>query len=118
MGFNTNRFSRSTHAWGTLGATVMTLGAIPFLRIAYALPQGEGMGDMLSLGAGAALLMSGAVVYAVRSLVTFASWRRAVHEDQSLWERLNDEQRRAGANDALAMNGKNREHSGRWNRAA
>ena len=96
----------------------MTLGAIPVLGFAYALSRGEGMGDMLSLGVGAALLMSGAVVYAIRSLAAYASWSRAVNEDQFLWERLDDEQRRAGANGALAMNEKSREHSGRKNRAA
>ena len=112
------RFSRSTQALCALAATCMTLGAIPVLGSAYALSQGEGMGDMWSLGVGAALLMSGEVVYAVRSLVAFASWSRAVNEDQSLWQKIDDTQRRAGAIDALATNGKHREHSGRKNRAA
>ena len=112
------RFSRSTQALGALAATCMTMGAIPILGLAYALLQGEGMGDMQSLGVGVALLMSGAVVYAIRSLAAFASWSRAVNEDQSLWQKIDDTQRRAGANDALAMNGKSREHSGRKQRAA
>ncbi len=112
------RFSRSTQALGALAATCMTLGAIPVLGSAYALSQGEGMGDMWPLDVGGALLMSGVVVYAVRSLVAFASWSRAVNEDQSLWEKIDNSQRRASANDALAMNEENREHSGRKNRAA
>lgn len=116
------RFSRPTQAWGTLGAACMTLGAIPFLRSAYVPIQEVGMGDVQSLMVGFLLLLLGALAYAVRSLVAFASWSRAVNEDQSLWERLDHEQRRASANDALAMNGKNREnigdHAGRKSRAA
>ena len=111
-------FSRLTQAWRALAATCMTLGAIPILGFGYALLQGEGMGDMQSLGVGAALLMSGVAVYAVRSLAAYASWSRAVNEDQFLWERLDDEQRRAGANGAPAMNEKGSEHIGRKNRAA
>ena len=112
------RFSRPTQAWGALGAACTTLGAIPFLVFLYVPIQGEGMGDMQSLAVGSALLLLGAMAYAVRSLVAFASWSRAVNEDQSLWEKIDDKQRRAGANDALAMNGKNCEDSGRKNRAA
>ncbi|MCH8949283.1 MAG: hypothetical protein IIB87_02765 [Chloroflexi bacterium] len=112
------RFSRSTQAWGALGAAWTTLGAIPFLRFLYVPIQGEGMGDMQSLMVGAVLLLLGALMYAVRSLVAFASWSRAVNEDQSLWEKIDTTQRRASANDALAMNGENREHIGRKSRAA
>ena len=112
------RFSRPTQAWRSLAATCMTLGAIPVLGVAYALLQGEGMGDMRSLGAGVALLMSGAIVYAIRSLAAFAGGSRTVSEDQLLWERLDDEQRRAGAKGALATNEKNREQIGRKSRAA
>ena len=112
------RFSRPTQAWGALGAAGTTLGAIPFLRFLYAPIQGDGMGDMQPLLVGCLLLLLGALMYAVRSLVAFASWSRAVNEDQSLWEKIDDKQRRAGANDALAMNGKNCEDSGRKNRAA
>lgn len=112
------RFSRPTQAWGVLGATCATLGAIPFLRFLYVPIQGEGMGDMQSLMVGCLLLLLGALMYAVRSLAAFASWSGAVNEDQSLWQKIDDTQRRGGANDALAMIGKNREHSGRKNRAA
>ena len=112
------RFSRPTQAWGVLAATCMTLGAIPLLGVAYALSQGESMGDVRSLGVGAALLMSGAVVYAIRLLAAYARRNRAVNEDQSLWEGLDDTERRAGANGAPAMNEKSREDNGRKNRAA
>ncbi len=112
------RFSRPTQAWGALGAAWTTLGAIPFLRFLYVPIQGEGLGDMQSLMVGCLLLLLGALMYAVRSLVAFVSWSRAVNEDQSLWGKIDTTQRRAGANDALAMNGEICEHSGRKSRAA
>lgn len=112
------RFSRPAQVWGALGAACTTLGAIPFLVFLYVPIQGEGMGDMQSLMVGFLLLLLGAMMYAVRSLVAFASWSRAVNEDQSLWEKIDTTQRRASANGALAMNGENREYSGRKSRAA
>ena len=112
------RFSRPTQAWGVLGATCTTLGAIPFLRFLYVPIRGEGVGDMQSLMVGCLLLLLGALMYAVRSLAAFASWSKAVNEDQSLWQKIDDAQRRGGADDVLAMNGESREHIGRKNRVA
>jgi hypothetical protein len=67
--------------YGTLGAVLLGLSAIPFVRFAILVAMGQGYGHVQSLVIGAVLAFLGGQMFIMGMLATAISWNRRMMED-------------------------------------
>ncbi len=72
---------RPMQVYGSIGAALLALGALPFARYGYFLWQGESRGHVQSLVAGAALWIVGGQMFITGMLATAIAWNRKMIED-------------------------------------
>jgi hypothetical protein len=72
---------RPMQVYGSLGAVLLALGAVPFARYAYFFSQGESAGHIQSLVVGAALWIIGGQMLITGLLATAIAWNRRMLED-------------------------------------
>jgi glycosyltransferase involved in cell wall biosynthesis len=72
---------RPMQVYGTLGATLLFAGTIPFIRFAILLAIGDGDGHVQSLVLGTALTFFGGQMIITGMLATAISWNRRMIED-------------------------------------
>jgi hypothetical protein len=72
---------RPMQVYGSIGAALLALGALPFARYGYFVMQGESSGHVQSLVAGAALWIVGGQMFITGMLATAIAWNRKMIED-------------------------------------
>ena len=72
---------RPMQVYGLLGATLLSLGALPFARYAYFVVQGDRRGHTQSLIVGSALWIIGGQLFITAMLALAISWNRRMLED-------------------------------------
>jgi glycosyltransferase involved in cell wall biosynthesis len=72
---------RPMQVYGTAGAMVLALGAVPFARYAYFVLQGNAAGHVQSLVIGTALWIVGGQLLITGMLATAIAWNRRMMED-------------------------------------
>jgi hypothetical protein len=72
---------RPMQVYGSLGAVLLALGAVPFARFGYFYAQGEGTGHIQSLVVGSALWIIGGQMLITGLLATAIAWNRRMLED-------------------------------------
>jgi glycosyltransferase involved in cell wall biosynthesis len=72
---------RPMQVYGSVGALLLVMGALPFARYAYFVLVGESSGHVQSLVAGAALWIVGGQMFITGMLATAIAWNRKMIED-------------------------------------
>jgi glycosyltransferase involved in cell wall biosynthesis len=72
---------RPMQVYGSIGAAVLALGALPFARYAYFVIQGDAAGHVQSLVVGTALWIVGGQLFITGMLATAIAWNRRMMED-------------------------------------
>jgi glycosyltransferase involved in cell wall biosynthesis len=72
---------RPMQVYGTLGAALLMLGAVPFARYAYFVAEGKSAGHVQSLVVGTALWIVGGQILITGLLATAIAWNRRMIED-------------------------------------
>jgi glycosyltransferase involved in cell wall biosynthesis len=72
---------RPMQVYGSIGAVLLAIGAIPFARFGYYYLQGEGSGHVQSMVVGTALWIIGGQMLITGLLATAIAWNRRMLED-------------------------------------
>jgi glycosyltransferase involved in cell wall biosynthesis len=72
---------RPMHVYGALGALLLMLGTVPFMRYGYFVLQGESQGHVQSLILGSALWFLGGQMFITGMLALAIGWNRRMMED-------------------------------------